>query len=303
MVSTKDWRVRRAWVPSASVTKPSSCVSTSTSSAATGFNAGAVSVIEAVAGGCLFAAGSGRKWSTRSRHAAAAAGRPSQKSPPIRRGASRRSSAPISSREGTAGRRAFNSASNFCRSSSMAEVRRQFLAQRRQGIAVARRRGVGRNFQLPADFLKGEIAPNLEREDLALLGRQAPQRRLDRHAPLVAHRQRLKQWSRLARLGLLLARGTPLFPPGPVECGAADGREQKRQWLAAQPALPPPETDKCILDHVLGVGQGPRPLPGAEQQSRAITLKPVLPGVIIGSVVHAGERSCFPSKRHRTRNL
>src|SRR5260221_9292559 len=68
----------------------------------------------------------------------------------------------------------------------MAIGRGQFLAERRERVAVTRRRGVGRKLERRGDLLEGEFAPDLEDENLALFGRQALQGLFDGGAAFVA---------------------------------------------------------------------------------------------------------------------
>lgn len=105
----------------------------------------------------------------------------------------------------------------------MAE-RRQFLAQRRERIAVARRGGIGGDGQLAGDLFKGELAPDLEHQHLPLLGGQTAQRRLDRLNPFEFVNPGLKQRPRVAGSlsRLPLARGAAALAAAEVHRGPAD---------------------------------------------------------------------------------
>src|SRR5208283_3446611 len=164
----------------------------------------------------------------------------------------------------------------------------QFAAQGRQRVAVAGGRRVRGDAKLPGDLGKGEAAPNLEREHLALLGRQPPQGGLDRHPPVVALRKGLEEGGGVVAQGASLAGHAPDPAAPDVEARPANRGKQKRQGLAGKPALAPPEADEGVLNDVLSVGHRRSPLPRAKEQLRAVAAKPVVPGLILGDFLHRG---------------
>ena len=54
----------------------------------------------------------------------------------------------------------------------------------------------------------------------------------------------------------------------------------------------------AAANDILGIGGRAGPLPGAEEQPRAVELKPMVPVVIVGCVLHAGVCGVMPKKRH-----
>src|ERR1017187_7892642 len=63
-------------------------------------------------------------------------------------------------------------------------------------------------------------------------------------------------------------------------------RRRARSSPARQPALAPPEPDEGLLHDVLGIGHRDSPLPRAKEQLRAVTAKPVFPGLILREILH-----------------
>ena len=141
----------------------------------------------------------------------------------------------------------------------------QFPAQGRERITVPRSSSVEGDIQLAGDLVEGEFAPDLEHKDFALLDRKPLQRGLDRAAAVIGVGQRGEETLGVvsAILGMLLAVRSPAVAPREVEGGASDRGEQQRMGIAAEDSLATPITHEGILDHVLGISQRTRPLPGA----------------------------------------
>jgi hypothetical protein len=101
----------------------------------------------------------------------------------------------------------------------------QLFAQRRQRIAVAGSRRVGRNVERRADLLEGELLPDLEDEHLALIRRQPLEGDLDLDAPLISLAGQFFKFGVLmfdSAIGLFLASRAAVFAPGQVQRGTAD---------------------------------------------------------------------------------
>ena len=139
----------------------------------------------------------------------------------------------------------------------------QFLAQRGQGVAVARGSGVGRDAERLGDLFKGELVPDLEHEDLALFAGQPVQGGLDFPAALGGLAQlRLEECLALfqAAVGFLLADRAAGLPPGVIDGRAADGSDEQGLRVARELPLVAPVAHEGFLHHVLGIGERAGPL-------------------------------------------
>src|SRR6187402_2583546 len=128
------------------------------------------------------------------------------------------------SRRGAAGWRACSSASNCFRSSSMAIGDGQLFAQGDERVAIARGGGVGRDLELFGDLLKGELAPDLEDEDFALLVAELAKGDFDGLAAFIAIERSVEQRSVFleAALGEFFPDGAAGVAAGEIESRAAD---------------------------------------------------------------------------------
>jgi hypothetical protein len=108
---------------------------------------------------------------------------------------------------------------------------------------------------LHGNLFKGEFAPDLEHEHLALFRGQAPECGFDVGAAVVAFQRNVKKGLNVLQpaLGAKFAGAAARVAPGEIRGGAPHGGEQERLRLPAQTALIPPEPDKGILHDVLGI--------------------------------------------------
>ena len=160
----------------------------------------------------------------------------------------------------------------------------QGLAKRDESVAIARRGGVGREVELSGDLLKGEFTPDLKDQDLALLRRKPSQRAFDGGATVITFNGRFEK--RLSRLKPVVMAFFPSraarLTAAEINRGAADRGDEQRQRLAPEPALMPPKPHERLLHHILRIGRRTRPLPGAQQEFRAVKLKPRFPRFMFG---------------------
>src|SRR5205807_2658973 len=164
--------------------------------------------------------------------------------------------------EGACGRSFFNSFSSSVKSFMGDKV---FL-ERRQRIAIARRRRVLGNSEDSADVRKGQFVPDFHDQHLALLGWKEIDRRNQRALRSIVKIKlrsgRVLHLERSARF----AAGAAGIAPEKIERDRADRGVKERTILDRM--LFAPEPDERVLDDVLGVRGSADKLAGKEDKPR-----------------------------------
>ena len=142
----------------------------------------------------------------------------------------------------------------------------KIFLERRQRIAIARRRRVLGNSEDSADVRKGQLVPDFHDQHLALLGWKEIDRRSERALRSIVkiklRSSRVLHLERSARF----AAGAAGIAPKKIERDRPDRGVKERAILDRM--LFAPEADERVLDDVLGVRGSADKLAGKENEPR-----------------------------------
>ena len=137
-----------------------------------------------------------------------------------------------------------------------------------------------------ANLVEGQVTPDLEHDDLALLGGQELQRIGESREPRVGFG--LKPAHRIHIVADdLLAGGAPVAATQEIKGGAAERGHHEGVRVTGQVTLMFPKTYKCLLDDVVRIGLAPGPLARDEPEPGAVFGEPGPPVLCGMGVVHA----------------
>lgn len=134
----------------------------------------------------------------------------------------------------------------------------QVFAKVAQCVTVARSGGIRRYFERFANLLKGEFLPDLEHQDLALLGWQSTKCSFDILPPFIAFAGQFLEGCLAvlkSAVGPLLPHRAPVFTTCEVQRRPPDGSDQQSLGVAGQVTLMAPVPNESILKHIFGIGQ------------------------------------------------